>query len=152
VYAGYFEAQRNGPRAGMRTLPGVGVDQVTKMSGHLANTWGCVRVDVAQHSPGMLFLSGYLTDPLASAWHLTPDSQALKNWRLHVGVDDQAEQEHLPLTNLSGMTIAGVPGTGETSLQRWWLCQLAPHLTVQIGVLDRHLSLHRCWDGCWDEA
>jgi S-DNA-T family DNA segregation ATPase FtsK/SpoIIIE len=44
------------------------------------------------------------------------------------------------LTNLSGVTIAGVPGTGKTSLQRWWLCQLAPHPAVQITVLDGKVS------------
>ena len=47
---------------------------------------------------------------------------------------------HLPLANLSGITVAGVPGTGKTSLQRWWLCQLAPHPAVQIAVLDGKVS------------
>ena len=36
--------------------------------------------------------------------------------------------------------MAGVPGTGKTSLQRWWLCQLAPHPAVQIAVLDGKVS------------
>jgi S-DNA-T family DNA segregation ATPase FtsK/SpoIIIE len=36
--------------------------------------------------------------------------------------------------------VAGVPGTGKTSLQRWWLCQLAPHPAVQIAVLDGKVS------------
>ena len=33
-----------------------------------------------------------------------------------------------------------MPGTGKTSLQRWWLCQLAPHPAVQIAVLDGKVS------------
>jgi S-DNA-T family DNA segregation ATPase FtsK/SpoIIIE len=47
---------------------------------------------------------------------------------------------YLPLANLSGITVAGVPGTGKTSAQRWWLCQLAPHPAVQIAVLDGKVS------------
>lgn len=47
---------------------------------------------------------------------------------------------YLPLSNLSGVTVAGVPGTGKTSLQRWWLCQLAAHPSVQVAVLDGKVS------------
>jgi S-DNA-T family DNA segregation ATPase FtsK/SpoIIIE len=59
---------------------------------------------------------------------------------LRVGVDDEANEICLPLANLSGITVAGVPGTGKTSLQRWWLCQLAPHPAVQIAVFDGKVS------------
>jgi S-DNA-T family DNA segregation ATPase FtsK/SpoIIIE len=136
----YFEVGPNGLRGWIKTLPGVGLDQVSKATGHLANAWGCVRVDVVQHSPGLLFLRGLLADPLAGPWHITPDGQALADWRLHVGVDDEGSHVHLPLANLSGITVAGVPGTGKTSLQRWWFCQLAPHPAVQIAVLDGKVS------------
>ena len=36
--------------------------------------------------------------------------------------------------------MRAVPGTGKTSLQRWWLCQVAPHSAVQIAVLDGKVS------------
>ena len=135
-----FETAPHGLRAWMRTLPGVGLDQVTKMAGHLANAWGCLRVDVSQHSPGLLLLRGFVRDPLATVWHGHPHGQPLADWQLHVGIDDEANHIVLPLANLSGITIAGVPGTGKTSLQRWWLCQLAPHPAVQIAVLDGKVS------------
>jgi S-DNA-T family DNA segregation ATPase FtsK/SpoIIIE len=135
-----FETAPCGLRAWMRTLPGVGLDQVAKMADHLANAWGCLRVDVRQHSPGMLLVRGFVHDPLAEAWHVTPNGQALAHWQLHVGIDDEANHIVLPLANLSGVTVAGVPGTGKTSLQRWWLCQLAPHPAVQIAVLDGKVS------------
>ncbi len=35
---------------------------------------------------------------------------------------------------------ASVPGTGKTSLQRWWLCQIAAHPAVQLAVLDGKVS------------
>ena len=136
----WFEPIPNGIRAWMTTLPGVGLEQVTKMSEHLANAWGCLRVDVSQHSPGWLVLRGFLSDPLAAPWSVTPDGRPLADWLLHVGVDEDGGQVYLPLANLSGVTVAGVPGTGKTSLQRWWLCQLAPHAAVQIAVLDGKVS------------
>lgn len=135
-----FWAAPGGIRAVMHTLAGVGLEQVTKAAGHLANAWGCVRVDVTQVGPGQLQLRGYLTDPLAQPWHIRPDGRALTDWHLHVGVDDEAGQVYLPLSNLSGVTVAGIPGTGKTSLQRWWLCQLAAHPAVQVAVLDGKVS------------
>ena len=157
-----FETAPCGLRAWMRTLPGVGLDQVTKMADHLANAWGCLRVDVTQHSPGLLLLRGFVNDPLAEAWHVTPNGQPLADWQLHVGIDDEANHVILPLANLSGVTIAGVPGTGKTSLQRWWLCQLAPHPAVQTAVLDGKVSdpadgdygllLPRCFAAAGDDC
>jgi DNA segregation ATPase FtsK/SpoIIIE, S-DNA-T family len=135
-----FQAAPNGLRARMQTLPGVGLEEVTKMAGHLANAWGCHRVDVAQDGPGRLALRGFVSDPLTEPWHVTPDGRPLTGWLLHVGINDEAERVLLPLSNLSGITVAGVPGTGKTSLQRWWLCQLAPHPAVQIAVLDGKVS------------
>ena len=54
------------------------------------------------------------------------------------GVDRASLQRHACTVAVRrGLTIiAGGPGTGKTSLQRWWLCQLAPHPAVQIAVLD----------------
>jgi DNA segregation ATPase FtsK/SpoIIIE, S-DNA-T family len=130
----------NGIRAVMGTVPGVGIEQVTKMAPHLANVWGCVRVDVAQVGPGQLQLRGWLSDPLGCAWNVSPNGEALLDWMLHVGIDDEGRQVHVPLSNLSELTVAGIPGTGKTSLQRWWLAQLAPHPGVQMAVLDGKVS------------
>ncbi len=135
-----FYPAANGLRAYVQTLPGVGLDQVAKMAGHLANAWGCIRVEVRQDRPGLLCLRGLLKDPLAAPWPVRPDGRPLADWLLHVGVDDEGDMVLLPLANLSGVTVAGVPGTGKTSLQRWWLCQLAPHPAVQIAVLDGKVS------------
>jgi S-DNA-T family DNA segregation ATPase FtsK/SpoIIIE len=135
-----FEAMPNGLRAFMSTLPGVGLDEVTRMADHLANSWRCVRVDVFQHAPGLLCLRAFISDPLAGSWIVTPDGRPIMNWHLHVGRDDEGGQVYVALPNLSGITIAGVPGTGKTSLQRWWLCQLAVHPAVQIAVLDGKVS------------
>ena len=135
-----FEVAPNGLRAYIQTLPGVGLEQVTKTAGHLGNAWGCIRVEVRQDRPGWLCLRGLLQDPLSAPWAIRPDGRPLTNWLLHIGVDDEGETVLLPLSNLSGVTVAGVPGTGKTSLQRWWLCQLAPDPAVQVAVLDGKVS------------
>jgi hypothetical protein len=41
-----------------------------------------------------------------------------------------------PLHHVGQREGVEMPGTGKTSLQRWWLCQLAPHPAAQIAVLD----------------
>jgi S-DNA-T family DNA segregation ATPase FtsK/SpoIIIE len=135
-----FESAPNGLRCWLSTLPGVGLAEVTKRADHLANAWGCVRVDVTQESPGRLLLRGHLSDPLGRPWTIAPDGRPLQYWALHVGVDEYGGQVYLPLGNLSGITIAGVPGAGKTSLQRWWLCQLASHPAAQVAVLDGKVS------------
>jgi S-DNA-T family DNA segregation ATPase FtsK/SpoIIIE len=140
VPAARFELAPNGLRAWIPTLPGVGLAEVTKAAGHLANSWCCLRVDVTQTSPGVVCLRGFLADPLAGKWTVVPDGRPLASWQLHVGRDDDAGEVFLPLSNLSGITVAGVPGTGKTSAQRWWLCQLAPHPAVQMAVLDGKVS------------
>jgi S-DNA-T family DNA segregation ATPase FtsK/SpoIIIE len=137
---GRFEPAPNGLRCRLATLHGVGLEEVTKKAGHLANAWGCVRVDVTQDAPGRLLLRGHLWDPLAQPWSIAPDGRTLDEWSLHVGMDEDGGHVYLPLANLSGVTIAGVPGTGKTSLQRWWLCQVAGHPAVQIAVLDGKVS------------
>jgi S-DNA-T family DNA segregation ATPase FtsK/SpoIIIE len=156
-----FEPAPNGLRCRLLTLPGVGLEEVTKQAEHLANAWGCVRVDVTQDGPGRLLVRGHLSDPLAQPWSIIPDGRPIGNWALHVGVDEEAGQVNLPLSNLSGITVAGVPGTGKTSLQRWWLCQLAAHPAVQIAVLDGKVSdpedgdygllIARCFAACGDD-
>lgn len=155
-----FEPAPNGLKALMGTLPGVGLEQVAKMADHLANAWGCLRVDVTQHSPGWLLLRGFVSDPLAQPWHITPDGRPLADWLIHVGVGEDGGHVYLPLANLSGVTVAGVPGTGKTSLQRWWLSQLAPHPAVQVAVLDGKVAdpmdgdygqlLSRCFSAAGD--
>lgn len=156
-----FHPAANGLLAYVATLPGVDLDRVTKMAGHLANAWGCIRVEVRQERPGVLRLRGLLSDALSAPWPIKPDGRPLGDWLLHVGIDDEGETVLLPLSNLSGVTVAGVPGTGKTSLQRWWLCQLAPHPAVQIAVLDGKVSdpadgdygllADRCFDMAGDD-
>jgi S-DNA-T family DNA segregation ATPase FtsK/SpoIIIE len=144
--AARFDPAPNGLRCSIPTLPGVGLDEVAKAAGHLANAWGCIRVDVSQDGPGRLMLRGHLSDPLARPWSITPDGRTLEDWSLHLGVDEEGGQVYLPLSNLSGITVAGVPGTGKTSLQRWWLCQLAGHPAAQVAVLDGKVGKPRDGD------
>jgi S-DNA-T family DNA segregation ATPase FtsK/SpoIIIE len=156
-----FEVAPNGLRCRMWTVPGVGLEEVAKQSEHLANAWGCVRVDVTQDGPGQLSLRGHLSNPLAQPWTIIPDGRPVEEWALHVGIDEDSSPVLLPLANLSGITIAGVPGTGKTALQRWWLCQLAGHPAVQIALLDGKVSdpkdgdygalVARCFASCGDE-
>lgn len=134
--AAVFDRTVHGLQAEVRTVPGVDLERVQAQAGHLANVWGCCRVDVRQSAPGRLTVTGLVRDPLSRPLEVIPSGLPLEGWRLRVGVDEDGQEVTLDLANLSGITVAGVPGAGKTSLMRWWLCQLFPHPAVKIAVLD----------------
>jgi S-DNA-T family DNA segregation ATPase FtsK/SpoIIIE len=131
-----FTPVTNGVIATVSTLHCVGLDEYLKAAPHLANTWGCIRVDASQIGPGHIRLRGFVNDPLTQPYRLTPTGQPPEVWALHLGRDDEGNEVWLPLGNLSGITVAGLPGYGKTSLAGHWLTQLAPSRAVQIAVLD----------------
>ena len=90
--------------------------------------------------PALLLLRGFVRDPLARSGRSPPTANPSPTGGCTSASTTKPTRSHLPLANLSGITIAGVPGTGKTCLQRWWLCQLAPHPAVQVAVLDGKVS------------
>jgi S-DNA-T family DNA segregation ATPase FtsK/SpoIIIE len=131
-----FAVAPNGVIATVSTLHGVGLDEYLKAAPHLANAWGCVRVDASQTGPGQIRLRGFVRDPLAEPYRVTPTGQAPTVWALQLGRDDEGNEVWLPLANLSGITTAGLPGYGKTSLAGHCLAQLAPSPAVQFAILD----------------
>ncbi|WP_309505402.1 FtsK/SpoIIIE domain-containing protein [Streptomyces phytophilus] len=126
-----------GVRVRMRALPGVGLEEVTRCADHLANAWGCTRVSVLPDGPGFLHIRAVRHDPLLTRTAYRPDGVApvgVASWP--VGVDEYAEQVCLPLANVAGVTVAGLPGSGKTSLINALLCRLAPSPAVQFAVAD----------------
>jgi S-DNA-T family DNA segregation ATPase FtsK/SpoIIIE len=81
-------------------------------------------------------LRGLLVDPLGNAYEVRPDGGAADFGRLHVGRDEWGEEVTISLTEVSGITVGGLPGYGKTSLVGHWFAQLAPSPAVQFAVLD----------------
>ncbi len=75
-------------------------------------------------------------DPLAERYEVRPSGVPADLGALHIGRDEWGEEVALSLSNLSGITVGGLPGYGKTSLVGHWFAQLAPSPAVQFAVLD----------------
>ena len=121
----------------VRTLPKVGRNEWVKASPHLANAWGCVRVAVTQEEPGRLVVRAVRRDPLTEPYAYVPTGQPpvdLERWE--VGRDEYAQPATLRLGNVPGLSVAGLPGYGKTSLVNALIAHLAPSPAVQLAVVD----------------
>ncbi|HZU16802.1 MAG TPA: FtsK/SpoIIIE domain-containing protein [Candidatus Dormibacteraeota bacterium] len=140
------------------TPPGVGRRELAARAQHLADQWGCVRVAVEQAAPGRLRLRALRWDPL-----LTPTRRSLTLvppaelgwWEL--GRDEWGQPVRLRLAEVPGVVVAGLPGSGKTSLLNGLVGDLAPSPAVQVCVLDGKGGTEweevapRCWALVGDE-
>jgi S-DNA-T family DNA segregation ATPase FtsK/SpoIIIE len=122
--------------ASVGTLPGVGFEEYQKNARFIADAWGCHSVQVTRLRPGAICLRGLLVDPLAERYEMGPGGGEVDLTALHVGRDEWGEEVTISLSNVSGITIGGLPGYGKTSLIGHWFAQLAPSPAVQFAVLD----------------
>ncbi|MGW6138944.1 FtsK/SpoIIIE domain-containing protein [Streptomyces sp. NPDC055140] len=122
-------------------LPGVGLEQFQKAAPHLADAWRCTRVAVTQDQPGSVVIRGVRLDPLKFPiqHHPTgdvPDETA----RWDLGLDEYAQPVSVDLTQVPGVTVAGLPGFGKTSLINRLLSDWAPSPAVQFACADGKVS------------
>ena len=59
-----------------------------------------------------------------------------KVFRLYLGRDEWGGHRFALLANITGAVIAGMPGTGKTTLANSLLCQLAPSPAVRLAIAD----------------
>jgi S-DNA-T family DNA segregation ATPase FtsK/SpoIIIE len=122
-----------------RTRPGVGLEEWQEHAQHLADAWRCTRVAVTQAQPGRIVVRAVRLDPLTvpTGWvpsGAVPTADELRSWQL--GRDEYAEQVALRLTNVPGLCVAGLPGSGKTSIINGFIARYAPSPAVQFAVLD----------------
>jgi DNA segregation ATPase FtsK/SpoIIIE, S-DNA-T family len=121
----------------VRTLPKVGRDEWVKASGHLANAWGCVRVAVTQDGPGRLTVRAVRRDPLTEPYVLVPTGEApseLDRWE--IGRDEYAQPTMVRLSNVPGISIAGLPATARRASSTAWSQAWRRRRAVQLAVVD----------------
>ncbi|MFE5208794.1 cell division protein FtsK [Streptomyces sp. NPDC056600] len=134
-------ADRYGVRVRARCLPRVGLEEYKRASAYLADAWGCTRVSVTQESPGWVQIRGVRIDPLLAPATHTPTGEEprdLVHWE--IGVDEYAQTVSVNLAEVPGVTIAGLPGFGKTSVINRFLCDCAPSPAVQFAVADGKVS------------
>ena len=102
-----------------RTLPTVGLSEWQAQTENLSNAWGAVRVTADQERPGRVRIRAVHRDPLTEpmTWEPTgeePTEEDFRTWL--IGRDEYAEDARLPVSDVPGMVVAGLPGYGKTSL------------------------------------
>ena len=118
-------------------LPKVSLAEFQRASPYLADAWRCTRVSVLPDTPGQLVIRGVRVDPLVVPTEHTPTGEVpeeLALWRL--GLDEYAQPVSVSLSDVPGVTVAGLPGFGKTSLVNRFICDTAPSAAIQYAVAD----------------
>lgn len=125
-----------------KCLPRVSLEEYQKGARFLADAWGCVRVSVAPgERRGWVVIRGVREDPLATKTAHVPTAKPpgdVTRWEL--GVDEYAVPVAVDLADVPGITVAGLPGYGKTSLINRLICDFAPSSAVQFAVIDGKAS------------
>ncbi|MGW6458998.1 FtsK/SpoIIIE domain-containing protein [Streptomyces sp. NPDC055078] len=125
-------------------LPGVGMEEFQKAAPHLANAWRCTRVAVTQDTPGQVVIRGVRLDPLKFKTEHRPTGEIpQKPARWDIGLDEYAQPVSVDLTQVPGVTVAGLPGFGKTSLINRLISDWAPSPAVQFACADGKVSTAR---------
>jgi DNA segregation ATPase FtsK/SpoIIIE, S-DNA-T family len=137
-----FRPDDYGLIAAVRTVPGVGRKECEQAAPHLANYWRCVRVQVSQPAPGRLLVRGLRSDPLTLPLPMGEAPEGVYGTtsvqhplRAYLGRDEWGAHRWARLAGLTGITVAGLPGAGKTSLILSLLCQFA-RLPVVLVFID----------------
>lgn len=131
----------DGIRATVRTIPGTSRAEIDDAAEHIRNQWKCERVQVEQAGPRKVVIHGLRSDPLTQpTTHLDVPAGTFGRTdppsSLYLGRDTAGRHRSLPLAGVTGITVAGLPGLGKSSLLNGWLCQLAPSPFVRFALLD----------------
>uniref|UniRef100_A0AAU2V779 Cell division protein FtsK n=1 Tax=Streptomyces sp. NBC_00003 TaxID=2903608 RepID=A0AAU2V779_9ACTN len=130
-----------GVMAWAKCLPNVGLKEFQKAAPYLADAWRMTRVSVLPHKPGSVLIRGVRVDPLITHTEHTPTGREPKEvavWDL--GVDEFGMPVLIPLSDVPGVTMAGLPGFGKTSAINRLICDWAPSGAVQFNVFDGKVS------------
>ena len=118
-------------------LPKVSLAEFQRAAPYLADAWRCTRVSVLPDQPGQLVIRGVRVDPLVVPTEHIPTGEVpeeLAVW--HLGLDEYAQPVSVSLSDVPGVTVAGLPGFGKTSLVNRLLCDTAPSDAIQYAIAD----------------
>ncbi|MEU1791140.1 cell division protein FtsK [Streptomyces sparsogenes] len=118
-------------------LPKVSLAEFQRAAPYLADAWRCTRISVLPDKPGQLVIRGVRVDPLIVPNEHIPTGEVpeeLAVWGL--GMDEYAQAVSVSLSDVPGVTVAGLPGFGKTSLINKFICDTAPSDAIQYAVAD----------------
>jgi S-DNA-T family DNA segregation ATPase FtsK/SpoIIIE len=132
-----------GVRAHLITIPKVGIEEVQKAAGWIADAWGCETVEAKRLKSGLVEIRGLFGNPLDE--HFDYDFEA-SGWVLPIGRSPWGRMIGIPLKDLSGIKVAGMPGFGKTMLQLAWVGLMSRSPLVQFAFFDGKTSDPRYGD------
>ncbi|MEU3601029.1 cell division protein FtsK [Streptomyces sp. NPDC006798] len=122
-------------------VPGVGLEEFQKAAPYLADAWRCARVSVQPDKPGLFVIRGVRLDPLTLKTTHTPTGRVpAKPATWNLGQDEYAQPVSANLAEVPGVTVAGLPGYGKTSLINRLICDWGPSPAIQFVGFDGKVS------------
>ncbi|MET8239757.1 FtsK/SpoIIIE domain-containing protein [Streptomyces sp. NPDC005245] len=123
-------------------LPKVGLAEFQKAAPYLADAWRMTRVSVLPGGkPGQVMLRGVRVDPLITPTVHVPTGRTPEEYaKWDLGVDEFGMPVFVPLKEVPGVAMGGLPGFGKTSCVNRLVCDWAPSPAVQFVFLDGKVS------------
>ncbi|MGW3874356.1 FtsK/SpoIIIE domain-containing protein [Streptomyces sp. NPDC005055] len=134
-----------GVMAWANCLPKVGLAEFQKAAPYLADAWRMTRVSVLPgNQPGQVMLRGVRVDPLITPTiHVPTGRPPEEHAKWDLGVDEFGMPVFVPLKEVPGVAMGGLPGFGKTSCVNRLVCDWAPSPAVQFVFFDGKVS-HAC--------
>ncbi|MDO0913592.1 FtsK/SpoIIIE domain-containing protein [Streptomyces sp. DT2A-34] len=144
-------------------LPGVGLAEFQKAAPYLADAWRMTRVSALPGDrPGQVVLRGVRVDPLITPTVHVPTGRPPEEYaKWELGVDEYGMPVFVPLKEVPGVAVGGLPGFGKTSCVNRLVCDWAPSPAVQFVFFDGKVShayegdyadlVHRAFAFCGDD-
>ena len=124
-----------GARAVFSGLVGQELADWKRATGRLSSAL-CVSAVVAKETnPGFFDLELRGRDPLAEPWFVD-QLAAVTQWSLPLGRDESGQMRWLPLSNVSGVVLGGLPGSGKTAWLTSCLASFSACNAVQYLIVD----------------
>jgi S-DNA-T family DNA segregation ATPase FtsK/SpoIIIE len=131
-----------GVMAWANCLPKVGLAEFQKAAPYLADAWRMTRVSALPGDrPGQVLLRGVRVDPLIVPTVHVPTGHPPEEYaKWDLGVDEFGMPVVVPLREVPGMAVGGLPGFGKTSCVNRLVCDWAPSPAVQFVFFDGKVS------------
>ncbi|WP_338123076.1 cell division protein FtsK [Streptomyces microflavus] len=131
-----------GVMAGATCLPKVGLAEFQKAAPYLADAWRMARVSVLPgDKPGQVTLRGVRVDPLITPTIHVPNGRPPEEYAVwELGVDEFGLPVVVPLKEVPGVAMGGLPGFGKTSCVNRLVCDWAPSSAIQFVFFDGKVS------------